>query len=211
MNNMKQLQVGWVVYAGDFDDRLVLNWVSTTTTPPAWAMGFATDPTGVTNGLLYPYNPNMAIYICPDEPGSTSRTLYRTTSMVVRMAAADDGDCSANPVWNLWDSLQSDLGPNYPIRKKTVQISNPGPSSAVVFGDESVNSVDDCVLGMVWYEWWNSPTIHHARGCVFSYADGHVERWQWHQLANEQAIFTAANNTTDDLNRLLSAVAVQVP
>src|ERR1700744_5055879 len=67
LNDMKQLSVGWTVYTGDYGERLPMNWVTGSKPPPAaWCMGQCTDPTGITNGLLYSYNPSTSIYLCPD-------------------------------------------------------------------------------------------------------------------------------------------------
>src|SRR5579859_7609934 len=57
LNDMKQLSIGWTVYTGDHSDRMPMNWVRDRSPPPAaWVTGNSTDPTGITNGLLYPYN-----------------------------------------------------------------------------------------------------------------------------------------------------------
>ena len=206
LNDMKQLSIGWVVYSGDSGDRLPPNWVSGSRPPPAaWVTGPSTDATGVTNGLLYPYNPSPAIYQCPDVTKAGGVTKVRTVSMMVRMGGADTTDAAQ---FGVWDSLSSDLGPAYPMFKKTTQINKPSPAAALLFVDESVNSVDDCIFGMDWTDWRNSPTVHHTRGCAFSFADGHVERWQWQGLSTEQPIFSSAANSMSDLQRMLNAVAL---
>ncbi len=205
LNDMKQLSVGWSVYTGDYEERMPMNWVSGSRPPPAaWVTGQATDPTGITNGLLYSYNPSTAIYLCPDAAQGSKRALVRSVSMMVRMAGADTSDANQ---YGVWDSLNSDLGAGYPMAKKTIQINRPSPASALLFVDESVKSVDDCIFGMDWSSWRNTPTVHHSRGCSFSCADGHVERWQWLELSAELPIFSSAANSMDDLQRTLNAVA----
>jgi prepilin-type N-terminal cleavage/methylation domain-containing protein/prepilin-type processing-associated H-X9-DG protein len=209
LNDMKQLTVAWTVYTGDHDDRLVLNWLPGRTQPPgSWALGQSTDINGVKNGLLYPYVNTPNIYLCPDAAMANNLAKVRTASMMVRMAGADTMDAN---LYGVWDSSASDLGVTYTMRKKFTQISTPGPSTAIVFVDESVNSVDDCVLGMDWTDWRNSPTQHHTKGCAFSFADGHVERWRWTGITSEQGIFTAASTTAskNDLQRVLDAVAAK--
>jgi prepilin-type processing-associated H-X9-DG protein len=92
------------------------------------------------------------------------------------------------------------------------EIHRPDPVLAIVFVDESIQSVDDgyfaTQLGTVWM---NSPTARHQRGCTFSFADGHSERWRWNTLAVEQDWWApAVNGTVDtsiDLRRLQDAVA----
>src|ERR1017187_9154448 len=182
-----------------------MNWMPNSRPPPAaWVMGQSPDPTGITNGLLYAYNPSPAIYQCPDVTKVGGGLKVRTVSMICRMAGADTGDANQ---YGVWDTLSSDLGAAYPIFKKTTQINKPAPAVALLFVDESVNSVDDCIFGMNWTDWRNSPTIHHSKGCAFSFADSHVERWQWLGLSAEQPIFSSAANSINDLQRMLNAVA----
>lgn len=207
LNNMKQLTTGWTVYTVDYSERMPMNWVSSSQPPPAaWALGQSTNTNGVQSGLLYPYNPSLGVYQCPDVTPVGGMVKVRTVSMAVRMAGADTADALR---YGVWDSYSSDLGPGYPMFKKTNQINRPPPASAILFVDESVNSVDDCIFGMDWTDWRNSPTIHHSRGCAFSFADSHVERWQWTGLTSEQGIFSSAFNSMDDLKRMLYGAAWQ--
>jgi prepilin-type processing-associated H-X9-DG protein len=80
-------------------------------------------------------------------------------------------------------------------------------SQVVLVVDQSLASVDDCDFGMGWTDWRNCPTTHPSRGAAFSFADGHVERWQWVGLTQEQPIFTAVTPAAQpDFQRLLNAV-----
>jgi len=50
----------------------------------------------------------------------------------------------------------------------------------------------------------DDPSLPRA---AFSFADGHVERWQWVGLTQEQPIFTAVTPAAQpDFQRLLNAV-----
>jgi prepilin-type N-terminal cleavage/methylation domain-containing protein/prepilin-type processing-associated H-X9-DG protein len=212
LNNMKQLSLGWVMYAGDNSDWLARNWVAGSSSPPrSWATGnmrsAPTDVSDITNGLLYPYNPAIGIYQCPDTVPLNKRLQVRTVSMIVRMGGADTVDAAQ---YGVWDSSSSDLGKPYPMRKKMTQIMNPSPSNALLFVDEGLNSVDDCIFGMDWTEWRNSPTAHHSNGAVFAFGDGHVERWGWRGIRTEQGIFTPVTTSSMiDLQRMLSAVSAK--
>ncbi|HTV63351.1 MAG TPA: prepilin-type N-terminal cleavage/methylation domain-containing protein [Verrucomicrobiae bacterium] len=210
MNNMKQLTVGWVTYTGDNNDRLVCNWIPTSNpNAPSWATGNVMDePTssqGITNGLLFHYTPSVAIYQCPDAFLDRGSIPVRTVSMVVRMGGADTADSNE---YGVWDSSVSDLGTGYAMWKKLSQIMNPGPASALLLIDESENTCDDCIFGMNWTIWRNSPTVRHSNGAAFSFGDGHVERWQWQGLTTEQSYNVTPQNTgsLNDLNRMLYAV-----
>src|SRR5438132_14100699 len=74
LNNLKQLQVAWELYAGDHGDAIVPNkddddgagnWVSL---PGSWVLGNAQLDLATTNiqgGALYPYIKLPLVYHCP--------------------------------------------------------------------------------------------------------------------------------------------------
>ena len=211
LNNMHQLSVGWVMYAVDNNDWLVRNWVPGGNPPPStWATGnrrsTPTNTSDITTGLLYPYHPSLGIYQCPDTVPLNGAVQVRTVSMIVRMGGADTADANQ---YGVWDSCSSDLGAAYPMFKKMPQVCQPAPAAALLFADESLNSVDDCIFGMGWTSFRNSPTAHHSNGATFSFADGHVQRWGWKGIRSEQGIFAPANGAALlDLQRMLNGVAL---
>src|SRR5689334_7910115 len=72
MNNLKQLQLAWIMYAHDNDDTLVPNNLAD---PQSWIGGNLAVLTGLTNendikmGKLWNYNHSLQIYRCPNDPG----------------------------------------------------------------------------------------------------------------------------------------------
>jgi prepilin-type N-terminal cleavage/methylation domain-containing protein/prepilin-type processing-associated H-X9-DG protein len=213
INNLKQLTTCWFLYAGDNGDRLVQNRQFTT---DSWVSGFlrqmpdAADEQTIRLAKLFPYNTSVAIYQCPSALGQVpsmltgiaalqGKGLVRNYSMSGRMGAV--------PSESGWI-----LGDQYPIFEKMADIHRPDPSLAIVFVDESIQSIDDgffaTELGNLWM---NSPTTRHFRGATFSFADGHAERWQWLKLASEQDWWAPAVSgtldTTADLRRVQDAVA----
>ena len=213
LNDMRQLSIGWVIYAGDNTDHLVKNWIpSSNPLPPAWVQGNAYGGmTGITNGLLYPYTHATALYLCPDAVPRNGSLPGRTVSMIVRMAGGDLADANQYGVYN----SMVDLGGTYAMFKTLTQINHPAPANAIVFADESGNTVDDCVLGFDLsaspQNWENSPSIRHSRGAVFALADGHVERWGWLGLNTEQGLYAPITNPVQqgDFQRFLAAVIDQ--
>jgi prepilin-type N-terminal cleavage/methylation domain-containing protein/prepilin-type processing-associated H-X9-DG protein len=213
INNMKELSYAWVIYSGDNNDLLTHNWIFGDNPPPSWCMGNIQsnpgDVTGVTNGVLYPYLKNITIYQCPDAHLINNQVQQRTCSMVDRMGGADAVDSAQYGVFNcLTTDLQPGLGTAYPLCKKMTEIRAPSPGAAIVFVDESQVTVDDCILGLEWGDWRNSPTERHNRGCVFSFADGHAERWQWVGMNTEQGYSYSPQNAAQqsDLQRFYNAV-----
>jgi len=195
LNNLKQLALGWTMYAGDNNDALVSNSMYDGT--PAWideSIGNVATPTGATNllalqhGLLYPDNPNAGIYQCPGAGGK----LVRNYSIEGRMGG----------------NLTTVLDPQYPNYAKLGQIGSPAPVNALVFVDESINCIDDGYFAMlsVTDKWQNLPTVRHGKGGTLSFADGHAERWGWVALNQEYGQFTPVGNTLPDMLRVQAAV-----
>src|SRR5947207_12949144 len=76
LNNLKQLQVCYVMYADDNNEVLPLNHaVPDRSLKDSWVVGDAKRDTSTSNieaGVLFKYNSSIAIYRCP---GDKSRTL----------------------------------------------------------------------------------------------------------------------------------------
>jgi len=191
LNNMKQLTLSWVMYAGDSSDRIAENWVvpgSGVAPPGSWVTGNVSTFPGVTNGsgiisgTLYPYNPALGIYVYPDAVLFNGQKQVLTVSINNRMGGANTADASQ---YGVMDSTIC-LGPAYPLFKKLSAINRPPPALALVCVDESQNTVDDGMFCLQWTQWQNSPTVRHSKGATFSFADGHVERWRWAGLNVDQ-------------------------
>lgn len=195
LNNLKQLALGWTMYSGDNNDALVSNtldgspaWINELTGNEDSSFG-ATNLLALRQGLLYPFNPNPGIYQCPAASGAG---LVRNYSLEGRMGG----------------NLQDILGPQYPDYSRMNQIANPGPSAALVFVDESINTIDDGYFAMLSAtdQWQNVPTARHGKGGVFSFADSHAERWGWKVLNQEYTQFIPTGNTLPDLMRVQAAI-----
>jgi prepilin-type N-terminal cleavage/methylation domain-containing protein/prepilin-type processing-associated H-X9-DG protein len=160
INNLRQLTMAWLLFADENDERLPLG--RTEPTERLWCMeNLQTDPTirGITNGTVYPFAQSTGIYKCP-----TDKTTF------ARSYALSD-----------WLNGNSAIVGGTPA-KTLSQLGNPGPSEVFVFLDENERSIDNAMLGVkppgVW-DWYNLPASRHARGCVVSFADAHVEYWKW--------------------------------
>src|ERR1044071_6209775 len=135
-------------------------------------------------------------------------------AIVYRLNALIDENKSESWIWVpniLHFAKQTILGTKYRLFRKVQDIRNPDPTLALVFIDESVESVDDGFFAThLEPNWMNSPTVRHSRGAVFSFADGHGERWGWRGLNSEQDWFAPATgpgvNSLADLHRLWTAI-----
>lgn len=226
VSNLKQLGLSWIMYANDYNDKLAPNWLAD---PRAWIDGTrgsvydlpgATNVIAIRNGLLYPYNPNEGVYRCPAAKGGPflppapaymrNVQLVRHYSLQGRMGGGDAGD---NRKYGVADTTWV-LGATYPQYKKLSEVKNPGPTEAMTFLDESIETLDDGYFavnaaGQI-NGWQNSPTTRHLKSGVFGFADGHAENWRWLALSRDQKLDATLTqygpNTTTDLRRVQRAV-----
>jgi prepilin-type processing-associated H-X9-DG protein len=216
LNNLKQLQLCWLMYAHDHEESVPPNrsqwynggWRST---PDSWIGGSCawldSLPQTIEDGLLYKYdyNRSLAIYHCPSDR-SQVMDLNRVPLGITRLRSYSMSGCyggRTNEVQN--------------VILKTTEVAN--PSQAFVFIDEQEDSIDDGHF-LVWDQpdnrWVNMPADRHDRGCTLSFADGHVEYWHWlwpKAFTNKTDYWKRCDNESDlqDLRRLQGALAAKVP
>jgi len=199
LNNMKQLQLAWHLYADDNNDRLAVNWGNDAggkyPDAPSWVSGFLTYEiyaydalafSDSTNALLLvpggygsigPYTKSPAIYKCPADKswirmGGQTHPRVRSVSMNEYMNERSGGA----------DGYYA--GGDYIFRKMT-DIVTPGPSQAFVFLDEHEDSIGggkfEVGAGTIWPDtrWGQLPGSRHGSAGTFSFADGHAEIKKW--------------------------------
>jgi len=210
LNNLKQLQTCWHMYANDNDDQLVPNnsiyvYVSPTNTPTmekadmSWCAGNArTDTTtaNIENGLLFPYNTSTAIYHCPAD----------------RSPIEDDngvpigGQRTRSYNMSIWISCED----NWASFQKSSEIVDPDPTQLFVFIDVHEDDILDATFGIYpdGDSWGDLPADRHNRGANLSFADGHVEHWRWQSPKVFQYWFQNATGSGDlnDLRRLQECI-----
>lgn len=215
LSNLKQLGLAWVMYYGDYNDRLVPNWLGTTN---AWIGGNVATLPGATNELdirnakLYPYNSSVGIYrdpasnVLPDglkaQRAKIPKGLVRTYSMNGRIGGSNGQDGGTDTSWV--------LGTKYPQFTKFSAIVSPSPSGCLVFIDESKETIDDgyyATKAPPSNIWQNSPTARHGKSAAFSFADGHAEVYRWRILGVDQGLDVTSTaskggNSIEDLKRM---------
>lgn len=192
LSNLKQLQFGWQMYAGDNHECIPGNnwWMEAgqngmTRGPLNWMTGWedATQPDNPdnTNSLLFldpqwstlgPEVKSAAIYHCPSSrvnvmEGGGSYPIARTVAM--------NG-------WMGYINRPDPEGLGYKFIRKTTDLVKLGSSDAFVFADERDDSVDDGFFG-VSFDSRNLiveiPADYHGGSGPVSFADGHVELHRW--------------------------------
>jgi prepilin-type N-terminal cleavage/methylation domain-containing protein/prepilin-type processing-associated H-X9-DG protein len=190
LNNLKQLQLGWIMYSGDNEDKIVrtagMGDVVVNPADPAgqpggaksqWVLGSMTvgpaaiNPALIELGLLYPFVNSLRVYKCPaDKKQVNGQDTVRSMSMNGWM----------NPIYS-WNQVRGYGGANALIdfRKQTA-IRN--ASQTWVLIDENPNSINDG-----WFicdpnqptKWVDMPASYHNGAGGVSFADGHAEIKVW--------------------------------
>jgi prepilin-type N-terminal cleavage/methylation domain-containing protein/prepilin-type processing-associated H-X9-DG protein len=188
INNLKQMQLSWLMYAHDNDDKLAKNWLDN---PLAWIKGNVSAMPGATNindiriGTLYSYNQSLDIYKCPsDTPykiGTKSYIRVRSWSINGQMGGADAADAKTYGATDTSFVQGTYQGRQIPVNKKLTDIRNPPPVQAMVFVHENPATIDDGYFAIPVLQniWQNSPAYVHDNKGTISFADGHAELWRF--------------------------------
>ncbi len=206
INNMKQLNLAWLMYAGDYADHVPLN--------PA---GSASDDVGLPGGISGAWvagwlqyapssttdNTNTAYLVSPNYQQYGSIGFYLKNAGVYKCPGDKTSDpvygprvrsCSMNCLVGYTDAgnnynIDSDVA-NYEIFRKSSDFKKISPSNAFVFLDEQATSIDDgwFLLDPTGFnptgsttslEVRNVPAVYHNQCSSFGMADGHAEIHKW--------------------------------
>jgi prepilin-type N-terminal cleavage/methylation domain-containing protein/prepilin-type processing-associated H-X9-DG protein len=165
MNNSRQIALAWVMYADDFDTRLVWNPDSSTagkvSDRPSWSGGWldyttSTDNTntellvnygskaGLYGGLLGPYLArNFKVFKCPADKASV--TIFGKTMPRVRSIS---GNTFMNGVYAGSGKLSAWSSPQFRTFRKTADLVKPTAANAWVYIEEHPDSINDACFGM---------------------------------------------------------------
>ena len=197
VNNMKQMGLACIIYAGDFSENLPPNtdggagaaWTQgQNANYPAWVAGqmvyTPSSKTDNTNtdflvgqqyasfGSLGPYSKNAGIYHCPADQSADP-----TYGPRVRSCAMNG---YVGPTTNGYESSRMiTSGNEYYL--KTTSFNKLQAVDAVIFIDERKQEIDD---GFFWgpgqlYNVENLPAINHGNSSSISFGDGHAELHHW--------------------------------
>jgi prepilin-type N-terminal cleavage/methylation domain-containing protein len=204
ISNQKQMTYAWILYSGDYGDKLVVNannhainqgivgWVDDVLSWDLGGGGFGTgnpqnyDTSFLINALLAPYcGKAVTIYKCPgDIYNGLKGPRVRSMSMNGQMG----GNCGDDPQGPL-NLNQYGAGQNWKIFLKQSDINNPAPVNAWVFIDEHPDSINDGFFKVDMLnsqngtggnnDWPDYPASNHGSSGVLSFADGHAEVHKW--------------------------------
>ncbi len=209
MNNLKQIQLAWVMYSGDNNDQIapVSNHDSPFATDPLIQPGAAeaqiypgnVNYTTSTNvlfaqlSLLYPFTKSAVLFKCPADPKKTSNNIDPTT----RSYSVNGW---MNPTASTASSSYLHPTATYVVFKKQSDIRN--TSNLYIMLEESPGTINDD-----WFvedpdapnEWTDMPAAYHNKTSMLLFADGHAQNRKWTDPAvlNQLGNFTQSPGSAD--------------
>ena len=191
VSNLKQLQLGWQMYANDSQDYMLPNAPYGFAANQSWANAPGglmdwnnaqgnTNPIPYQQSILAPYMGNqLGVYKCPaDNVPSQNGQRIRSYSMQSQV-----GNLYCK---NLTLTVNNPGGTAY---VKTTEVANcPGSSQTLIFVEENtcslLNSVCDGYLQVhsgkgTTADFPDVPGSYHKWSCGMSFADGHSELHKW--------------------------------
>jgi prepilin-type N-terminal cleavage/methylation domain-containing protein/prepilin-type processing-associated H-X9-DG protein len=199
MSNMRQMALGWRMYALDNREYFVLASQSGTAgnqlSKYAWCQqeeDFTDNPKNydpsvdITVGPLYPYINSYLVYRCPSD---TSVINHSTGKGIVQLPRVR----TVSMNFYLGGFGGTDGPDGYPIYLKTTDLiprKSPGPSDPWVFLDERQDCINwgnyatdmagDNPSNPALYEFSEDmPGMYHDRAAGFAFADGHASIQHW--------------------------------
>jgi len=177
VNNIRQLSLGWHLYAEENADTLVNNHgiTETLTRKENWANNVEdwltsegnTNLATLTGGKLAPYvAQSTAIFKCPSDR-SVAQNGPRIRSYSMNSLVGDPGE------------LTNKFNPQLVQFFRLADIQN--PSDIYVFLDEHPDTINDGFFMNRWedYTWGNLPASYHGGAANLSFADGHIDKHFW--------------------------------
>ena len=221
MSNHKQLLLGWILYSGDNNDRLLYAYADESdanTSDGAWVQGILdwgnpkAEDNWSTNRLLqsplWKYTgQSVGIWKCPAD---RSTGINKFNSIVPRIRSMS---------MSIWvgghNGTDGGWGPKWNVFTKASSFTDPGPSMTYVLLDEREDSINDgfFVVSMDGSPYgtdgksgtstmYDFPASYHNRAGGFSFADGHSEIHRWTDSRTmppiKKLVTVAASSATDN-------------
>ncbi len=193
LSNLKQIQLGFHLYAGDNNDSLIMPG-NNATEQYSWVQGWLdfnpgnTDNTNTTQLLdrkkaaFAPYLQSAAVYKCPADRSSVvirGARHSRVRSMGMSQAIGGPG------VWLPPGGQMVDNQKAYKIFRKESDLANPGPANVYVLLDEHPDSINaggfanTMVTTPGGARIVDFPGSYHNGAAGISFADSHAEIRKW--------------------------------
>jgi prepilin-type N-terminal cleavage/methylation domain-containing protein/prepilin-type processing-associated H-X9-DG protein len=216
MNNLKQIQLAWLMYSGESDDKIVpvSNYGANFPTDPQIQSGateaqlFPGSVASVTGtnilfcrlSLLYPNLKSDKVFKCPADLKKSPDNLTPT----IRSYSVNGW---MNPTPGTLGSGYLHPTATYTVFKKQTDISK--PSDIYIMLEESPSTINDD-----WFvenpdaptQWTDMPASFHNKSCMILFSDGHSQNRKWtdRQVIAQAGNFSTYDSTSGDLAWLLN-------
>ncbi len=176
LSNLRQLMMGWIMYADSYEDKIVcgdtgeytqeykkdgVHYGETPWVLKDWNLtDMEAKREAIVNGALFPYVKDVKVYKCP----TGLRAELRLYTIVDAMNCIAIDGCGDGAVM-IKNRIQ--------IRKpweRMVFFDDGGTGGATMGG--WTNYVREDI-------WWDPPPLRHGEGTTFSFGDGHSEYHKW--------------------------------
>lgn len=209
LSNTKQLAQAWLMYSGDYNDKVANNygvnetiqaiqqnvfdnWVNNVMT---WAANGGTDAVSVTNnawvanGVLGKYTAAaIGVYKCPadnflspaqQQAGYRQRNRSLSMNSIFGRFSIGNDPTAQGLNWGF---------PQYKQYLKQAQVPKPARTWLVI--DEHPDSINDgyFINNPTAGNWQDWPASYHNGACGFSFADGHSEIRKWKSRASKYPV-----------------------
>jgi prepilin-type N-terminal cleavage/methylation domain-containing protein/prepilin-type processing-associated H-X9-DG protein len=174
MNNLKSLNLIWVMYADDHDGRIPTGgthgnmcWINHGDESNWGELEVKKNPEhqrlAIKRGVLWPYTRSLELYRCPTATVEEARTYVMPDVYEYEEWA-----------WDLCDEHGASpsmlINNRYNIKRT---------SERMTFLDEGWSSPMTWSIMYSRPAWWDPVPIRHGIGTTVGFADGHVEYWKW--------------------------------
>ncbi len=218
LNNLKQLQLGWLMYSNDNDDKICLTGgeqveVTDPADPDAkpggaksqWVLGRVDYMPPRTNslllqfGLLFSYINNVNVFKDPaDKYMIEGATSVRSMSMSAWM----------NPIKT--EGVIDDV--NYVVFRKQSNIRNSAMTWVLI--DENPKTINDgwfLVRPNVPNVWRDMPAAYHNNAGGMSFADGHgeIKKWTDRSVVSQAGLYSRKDPNSTDLDWLIERTTIK--
>jgi prepilin-type N-terminal cleavage/methylation domain-containing protein len=188
LSNLRQLQLAWIMYADDNENRIVNG-----------------APLGITPGEALPPPPNNGLYklfmnekpwvgygwatnyasggqaaLNIQEQAIQNGALFRylRNMKVYRCPTGYRGELITYAIMDSMNGL-----PRAGVEAAGFWVKNKlrirHPDQRIVFIDEGFVTPDSYAVHFQEENWWDMPRVRHSNGETLSFADGHTEYWRW--------------------------------
>jgi prepilin-type N-terminal cleavage/methylation domain-containing protein/prepilin-type processing-associated H-X9-DG protein len=204
LNNGRQLMLGWNMYAGENDDRIINNYGVTETITEitrgtfqnwvnnvmSWQAGSDASSVSITNvewvknGIISKFTGGAVdVYRCPADiylsPAQRAKGWTKRNRSLAMNAYMGPFNPDRTAQWargeNLFDAE----------RRQFLKVTEiPQPANIYVTIDEHPNSINDGYYlnttgNLTGRTWGDAPAAYHNGACGYSFADGHSEIHKW--------------------------------